>query len=205
MIAGDPATRSVMLLFLPPRDKPFAPTDRFPHRGARALGMVGAHLGAALRLRTLVKPAADDAVLSPSGKLLHAGDTTAAHRASIVDAVLASERARNRTRRATGDEALGEWTSLVQGRWTIIETVERDGKRLVFARRNRLTAPDLVGLTSDERDVVWLAAYGHSYKYIAYELGSPMSTVAGRLRRAMRKLGVANRTELLRKLGLPTT
>lgn len=203
VIAGDPATRAVMLYFLPPPNRPPAPTDPFPHRGARALGMVGAHLGAALRLRTLAQTT-DDAVVSPSGKVLHATETTAAQRTSIVEAVLASERARARTRRASPDEALGEWTALVQGRWTIIETIERDGKRLVLARRNRLAAPDLVGLSSDERDVVWLAAYGHSYKYIAYELGSPIATIAGRLRRAMRKLGVANRTELLRTLGLPT-
>lgn len=204
VIAGDPTTRAVMLYFLPPPGAAPAPTDRFPHTGARALGMVGAHLGAALRLRTLVQPTVDDVVVSPAGKLLHAEATTKPQRTSIVDAVLASERARKRTRRASPDEALGEWTALVQGRWTILETVERDGKRLILARRNRLASPDIVGLSSDERDVVWLAAYGHSYKYIAYELGSPIATVAGRLRRAMRKLGVADRTELLRKLGIPT-
>jgi DNA-binding CsgD family transcriptional regulator len=74
-------------------------------------------------------------------------------------------------------------------RWTLIETDERHG------------SPDLFQLTADEREVVWLAANGHSYKYIAYELGCPIGTTAGRLRRAMRKLGFATRTELLRKLG----
>jgi DNA-binding CsgD family transcriptional regulator len=204
VIAGDPTTRAVMLYFPSRPGAPPSPDDRFPHAGARALGMVGAHLGAALRLRTLVEPTADDAVLTPAGKVLHAEGTTSTQRTSLVEAVLASERARRRSRRATADEALSEWTALVQGRWTILETVERDGKRLILARRNRFASQDILGLTSDERDVVWLAAYGHSYKYIAYELGCPIATVAGRLRRAMRKLGVADRTELLRKLGLPT-
>jgi DNA-binding CsgD family transcriptional regulator len=204
VIAGNPATRAVMLYFPSPHGAPPSPDDPFPHAGARALGMVGAHLGAALRLRTLVQPTTDDAVLTPAGKLLHAEGTTTAQRTSLVEAVLASERARKRSRRASSDEALSEWTALVQGRWTILETVERDGKRLILARRNRFASQDILGLTSDERDVVWLAAYGHSYKYIAYELGCPIATVAGRLRRAMRKLGVATRTELLRKLGLPT-
>jgi DNA-binding NarL/FixJ family response regulator len=104
-------------------------------------------------------------------------------------------------RRASPEEALALWTALVQGRWTILDVAERDGKRLVLARRNPLGGPPLLELTPDERDVTWLAAHGHSYKYIAYELGLPLSTVADRLRRAMRKLRVRSRGELLRKLG----
>jgi DNA-binding CsgD family transcriptional regulator len=197
VIGGDPATRALMLYF--PARSAIGPEARFPHPGARSLGLVGAHLGAALRLRTLAYH--DEAVLSPTGKVLHAEGEAVAERMSLAEAV----RARERTRRAPWEVALREWTALVQGRWTIVETVERDGKRMILARRNRLAAPDLHQLTADERDVVWLAACGHSYKYIAYELGCPQSTIAGRLRRAMRKLGVATRTELLRKLGLPSS
>lgn len=68
-----------------------------------------------------------------------------------MQAVLSSERARGRLRRATPDEALRTWTALVRGHWTILEGVERDGKRLLFARRNPLGAPGLLDLSCDPR------------------------------------------------------
>jgi DNA-binding NarL/FixJ family response regulator len=105
-------------------------------------------------------------------------------------------------RREAPDEALRSWTALVQGRWTIIDAVESDGRRILLARRNPPERQGLLDLTPSERDVVWLAALGHSFKYIAYELGHPPSTVAGRLRRAMQKLRVRSRRELLQRVGM---
>ena len=207
LISGDPRSRSLMVCFPagPPRTS--SADEPFPHRDARSLGKVGAHLAAALRLRALLQPAADDgdteAVLTPTGKLLHATGAagSAAARRSLVEAVHASEAARGRLRRAAPDEALELWRALVQGRWTIVDTTERGGQRLLLARKNPLHRDGLIDLTTDERDVAWLASFGHSYKYIAYELGIPLSTASGRLRRAMRKLRVRSRAELLQKLG----
>ncbi|MBL8626748.1 MAG: helix-turn-helix transcriptional regulator [Myxococcales bacterium] len=208
LVSGAPRAGALLICFPHGRRRP-APDDPFPHAGRRALALAGAHLGAALRLRQLAHaaPHADDAeteaVLSPGGRVLHAEGAarTDRARASLGAAVLAATRARGDARRAAPDTAVAEWTALVQGRWTILETVERDGKRLVLARRNPLGTDDLLALPPDERDVAWLAAYGHSYKFIAYELGVPLGTVATRLRRAMRKLGVTSRRELLRRLG----
>ncbi len=206
LISGDVTRGALVMCF--PRHTPTAPREAFPHADSNVLGLVGAHIGAALRLRELALPSADDAateaVLSPTGKLLHATGAAATSRGreSLTRSVLASQRARRTSRTASPAEALREWTSLVQGNWTILETVERDGKRLVLARRNRMRSMDLLALNADERDVVWLAAHGHSYKYIAYELGLPMGTVSGRLRRAMKKLRVKSRVELLQRLGV---
>lgn len=208
LLSGDVASRVLVVAF--PRRGPGSPSDAFPHAESRTLGLAGAHLGAALRLRELAQPSANDdetdAVLTPRGKLLHARTATVAKRleSSLAHAVLASERARSRSKSATPEQALGEWTALVQGRWTILHTMERDGKRLVLARKNRMHGKgiDLHSLTADERDVVWLATLGHSYKYIAYELGLPIGTVSGRLRRAMAKLRVRSRSELLQRLGV---
>jgi DNA-binding CsgD family transcriptional regulator len=207
LISGDSRRRSLLLCF-PAPDRTSSTEDPFPHRDARSLGLVGAHLAAALRLRGLVQPAtADDsdveAVLGPTGKVLHATGAAAAAdaRASLAEAVRASQAARGRMRRSSPEEALALWTALVRGRWTILDATERDGKRILLARKNPLGGAGLLDLDGDERDVAWLAAQGHSYKYIAYELGIPLSTVAGRLRRAMRKLRVGSRTELLQKLG----
>ncbi|MFN0252991.1 MAG: response regulator transcription factor [Kofleriaceae bacterium] len=205
LISGDVTSRALLLCF--PRHTASAPGDAFPHADSRTLGLAGAHISAALRLRDLALPSPDDddteAVLTPTGKVLHATGAAATERGreSLTRSVLASARARRTSRTAAPAEALREWTSLVQGHWTILETVERDGKRLVLARRNRLRSPDLLALTADERDVAWLAALGHSYKYIGYELGLPIGTVSGRLRRAMRKLRVKSRVELLQRLG----
>lgn len=216
LIAGDPEQLAVALMFPCRGQAQVDPDEVFPHRGRRHLGLVGAHLGSALRLRCLLDPtssapAADDpateAVLAPDGRVVHATgparDEEARH--SLVRAVLASERARGRMRRAEPDEAVQEWAALVDGRWTIVETLDHDGRRMLLARRNPLTKPDPIAPTPEERAVVWLAACGHSYKYIAYELGLSIGTVSNRLRSALRKLGMSSRSELLARLGISTT
>src|ERR1041384_847047 len=48
-----------------------------------------------------------------------------------------------------------------------------------------------------EWQVVGLAAHGHSYKLIAYELGLTVSTVSTHLARATAKLGIDSRRSLL--------
>lgn len=211
LLCGDPRFRSLALCFS--REGTRKVDAPFPHRDARSIGMVGAHLAAALRLRTLVYPPADntsgagetEAVLTPGGDVLRAtgAASSVGARASLAAAVRASETARGRMRRSSPDEAIGLWRALVQGRWTVLDSTDGGGKRILLARKNPLHGGNLLDLTADERDVAWLAAQGHSYKYIGYELGVPLSTVAGRLRRAMHKLRIRTRTELLRKLGAP--
>lgn len=181
----------------------FHSTGREPSAGDRSvLDAVSAHLGAAMRLRRLAySRRADDAVVegifSADGRVLDArGDVRRAEtRAPLLDAVLRSERAR--LRGASDDERLEIWTSLVEGRWSILESVERDGKRLLLACRNDPKSAPLRALTPRERAVVSAAAYGHAYKFIAYELGIPLSTVAATLERALRKMGIPSRTALV--------
>lgn len=96
------------------------------------------------------------------------------------------------------------WQALVSSRGSIVETVEtveRDGKRFLLARANPLGSPELTSLTRDESDIVWLAAFGHTYKFVAYEPGFTVSNLVRRLPPAMLKLGVASRHDLLRKPG----
>ena len=205
LVGGDPRTRAVTIAFPAGRDV-LDPEQPFPR--ARVLGLAAAHLGAAVRLRALAAPKADvdgvtESVLGPNGKVLHAVGTakTASARDSLVEAVVRRERARGRLRRADADEATQLWSVLVAGRWSIIDFVDRDGKRLLLARKNPVGAPDVLALTETERDVVWLATHGHSRKYIAYELGISASQVGRRLASAMRKLRVTSRRELLQRFG----
>ena len=76
---------------------------------------------------------------------------------------------------------------------------DRDGKRLLLARKNALGSPDVAALATEERDVAWLATHGHSRKYIGYELGLSVAQVGRRLASAMRKLKVTSRRDLLRR------
>jgi len=204
LIGGDPRAKSVALVF-PGADNKLDPDQPFPR--ARMLGLAAAHLGAATRLRQLAAPQIDgdgtESILAPNGRVLHAvGDAKdKAQRESLVEAVVRRERARGRLRRTDPEEAAQLWSVLVSGRWSIIDFVDRDGKRMLLARKNPVHGPDVLALDDDERDVVWLATLGHSRKYIAYELGLATATVTKRLGSALKKLRIGSRRELLRKLG----
>jgi len=202
LVAGDPRRRSIAVVF--PAHEKFDPDLPFPK--GRVLGLAAAHLGAALRLRELAAPAPDtdavtESVLDPRGKVLHATghaqDKPA--RESLVEAVVRREKARGKLRKVDADEAAAQWAVLVSGRWSIVDFVDRDGKRLLLARKNPVGSPDVVALTVEERDVVWLATLGHSRKYIAYELGLSVAQVGRRLATSMRKLKVSSRRDLLRR------
>lgn len=66
LIAGDPAKAAVLLCFLRGRRSAGSHADAFPHDDGPALGLVGAHLGAALRLRRVAQPSTDDPAGDPA-------------------------------------------------------------------------------------------------------------------------------------------
>jgi len=177
--------------------------DSVAPRRMHQLTRVSAHVASAWRLRQLLGgsrlSAEPEAVLDPSGRLLDAAPAAqpAPARERLVDAVRRVERSRGRLRRSDPDEALEVWRGLVDGRWSLVDRVDRDGRRFVLARRNDPAAPDPKALDAGERDVVAHARLGHSNKYIAYLLGVAPTTVARRLESARRKLGARSRRELI--------
>jgi DNA-binding CsgD family transcriptional regulator len=195
---GDRDVESALVAFHCEADQAHSPRDR------QVLDCFAAHLGSALRLRSMLgaRPTGDsaavEAVFGSDGKLLDARGLAAGveERATLVDAVRRSERAKLRA--ATEEERLDVWTALLEGRWSIVENEERDGKRTLLACRNDPRVTSFRTLSDRERAVVSYAVLGHSLKYIAYELGLAISTVSGNLGTAMRKLGVASRAELVR-------
>lgn len=202
LIAANPTGPAVVVAFPAKATDPVRFDQPFhPRSASKLLGQVGAHLSAALRLRAHLAP--PEAVLTPTGKVLHleAPAQTSAGRGALIEAVLASERARGRLRRVAPDEAVETWNALVAGQWTILETIERDGKRLLLAQRNRAGRATARQLSPLEAEVAFHIALGHSNKYVAYELGLPLSTVIARVRSAYRKLGVTNRAGLVKALG----
>ncbi|HEX8795210.1 MAG TPA: helix-turn-helix transcriptional regulator [Polyangiaceae bacterium] len=198
-IGGDASETFVLCLSCRQRED-FDPRDR------PALDAAAAHLGAALRLRALLRraPSGDhamtEAVLAPDGRLLDArAPAVQRSRATLADAVRRMDRAR--TRRATPEERVRLWTALLEGRWSIVESTERDGKRMILACRNEPRVLGMRKLTARQRSITSYAALGHTYKYISYELGISITVVATELRAAMRKLGIRNRGELISTFG----
>ncbi len=92
------------------------------------------------------------------------------------------------------------WRGLASGRWFVSAVFERDGRRYLIVRR---AAPDEVrrrALSSTEIVVAERICAGLTNKEIAHELRVAPTTVAGRLARALKKLGLPNRVALLRLL-----
>jgi len=197
----DPGGRGCALVFLQQEARRLS-------RGTRqALERISAHLASARRLRGGLDAGTSsdrlldeaDAVLSGDGSLLHAErdarDPEA--RRALREAARRMDRARCRGDAASPEEALGLWRALVDGRWSLIERFESDGRRVLIARQNPPPARKHRALNEQEQKVVSLLALGHSVKLCAYELGRAESTTSEIARSALRKLGLNSRAELL--------
>jgi DNA-binding NarL/FixJ family response regulator len=141
-------------------------------------------------------------VFAPGGEVLHAEAEARAddQRLALSAAVrgLAQSQARYRTHQP--DRVVQLWNALISGRWSLVHTLDTDGKRLLVARRNTLGLASPATLNDEERQVAALVSRGHSPTLIAYELGLSPSTVSERLQRALRKLGMRSKAELVRLL-----
>ncbi len=164
-------------------------------REERLLVRLATHLGAADRLRGERAVAEADAVLSPNGKVLHVSDPT--QLAPMRDGF--ERRAAARKQRHDAERALEVWQGLVDGRWSIVDHFDTDGKRLVLAIKNAPDANARIELKPADRRVAALAAMGHRDKEIAYILGITLGSVAAALRRARAAFRAKTRSELAAK------
>ncbi len=178
-----------------------------PGRGAFAdvdlLARLSSHLAAASRLRRRLaggSPVASAAaILEPTGAIVHAarGAKLREAREALSAATRRLERLRGPVRRRDPEQAARQWKALVQGRWSLVDQFESDGRRYLLAQSNEAPAAAVAFLSERERQVVALAALGHANKMIAYELGIAISTVGVLLGRAARKFGATKRAALL--------
>ncbi len=164
---------------------------------------VASHLGAGLRLREFAQALDLDsppveAIFDSSGKLYEAREGALAQtaRTSLRESVCRLEQLRTRHGRSDPDRALEGWEGLVNGRWSLVDYFDLDGRRLVLAIKNDPGFPDPRGLTLRERQVAEFIGQGHSCKEISYMLGISASAVTNCTRRAVRKLGLSSLTEL---------
>ena len=156
------------------------------------------HIAAGLRLRRALErhgapDPATSATLAPDGRVLDRADALPATALETIrDAVIRTERAKTRA----PDEALEAWAGLVDGRFSLVDRFDTDGKRFVIAVENEPQHRDPRGLTRRERQLAEYVGLGQSTKEIAYTLGISLSTVSMGVSSACRKLGLETRAEL---------
>jgi len=186
------------VICLPDRARAYPPQLR------RTWQRLGTHIAAGNRLRRRLSalsgarsdaahPPTVEAVLNPAGRIEHAvGPARSRPARELLQGALARiDRAR--ARRADGERAVGIWRGLVDGRWSIVEHFERDGRRYFLAHRNPPELRRYRALTMREQQVLAYAQLGHPNKLIAYSLGLSLSAVGTHLARARRKLGRSGR------------
>lgn len=160
--------------------------------------VVAAHVVAGHRLRRSLRgtkpcPALGEVVLDPAGRVVHAQGP--GQRSSAREALRARVRARERQRDGKRVQ-LDAWTALVEGRWTLVDFFDTDGKRFHVALRNDPSFEPVDPLSEREREVARMAAQGLSNDAIGYALGLPASTVGSAIGRALTKLRLRRRTDL---------
>jgi DNA-binding CsgD family transcriptional regulator len=200
VVAGDPMGVCCLLA------SPYRRRHAMDGERTFALQLVAAHIAAGFRLRRdpvrteAVTPEGVEAVLDPDGKVHHAEGAAAASaelRERLRDAARGVFAARGEVRRRDPLRALILWRALVSGRWSLVDRFDSDGRRFVLACHNRPGVRGHRQLTPREAQVATLAALGHPNKVIAYELGIAPSSASTLLTRALRRLNVASRSELV--------
>jgi DNA-binding CsgD family transcriptional regulator len=201
----DPSGRSAMFMVWKRTPSNISPGEWICYR------RMAHHLAAACRLRRRLNHGSStagppdlthgaEAVLDSRGRIIHASGeaTSRAARQELSEASKARDRARTHT--AAAQHGLRRWRPLTSARWTLVDTFERSGTRYIVARENQTEARGLTLLSDRERQVVTYLATGQSTKEIAYALGISAVTVRVLLARAMAKIGVESRSDLLRRL-----
>jgi DNA-binding NarL/FixJ family response regulator len=165
---------------------------------------VAAHIGAGLRLRSKLRDLSPEsltieAVLDSQGRMQdgHGPATQKDSRESLREAVLRIERSRTSAGRSDPDAALDNWEALLDGRWSLVDRFDSDGRRYVVAIMNVPDHSDLRGLTARERQIGELVGLGRSTKQISYSLGVSFSAVTNCTSRIQEKLGLSSQVELV--------
>lgn len=169
---------------------PVAAITQFPPRTASLMARLGREIAAGYRLRRALAPASPERCGAEKGRT----------RSFLVAAVQRLDRARAGLQKRTADDAVALWRTLIDGRCSLIDVTDHDGRRYLLARRNDASVPEPGALTPDERVVLAMFALGHCGKVVASDLGVAPSTVSARLQSGLHKLGLRSVAELARVL-----
>ncbi len=196
MVAVDPRGHGACVSVGLPEVRAYAPRER------RILARLAVHMAAGLRLQRTPRASRAgatpldqaEAVLTPQGVVLHATGAARTRRASLEEGGRRRRTALSTARDA--DRALAVWRGLLDGRWSLVDHLDTDGKRFLVALRNDPQLDRRVDLSPRERQVTALVALGHRDKEIAYSLGLSMAAVTAAVQRAKTKLGLTSRAAL---------
>ncbi len=208
MSAFDPDGHGVYLI------APLRKRTALSARERERLQMVASHFGAGNRLRrALDRPSSSrqpettlphgaEAVLDP--KNFRMTDAVGAAKAchsieGLREGAKRIDRARGRLRETDPEAALGIWTALVRGRWSMVDWFDSGGRRFVLAVPNGPTVNDPRGLTKQEAQVVSFITTGHTNKLVGYQLGLSQARVSALVNSAMHKLGARTRAQLVKR------
>jgi DNA-binding CsgD family transcriptional regulator len=164
-----------------------------------ALRRLRIHVEASLRLR-LFSSAESVAVIRPDGKLEHVRDGALdeSQREAIGAQAVCIDRARTQEGRANSERALSVWHALVEGRFSLVERVESDGRRYYHAFENAPHVRAQRAITETEAVVLSLTLRGLSGKEVSYSTGLSQARISSALALAAERLGFARREDLLR-------
>jgi DNA-binding NarL/FixJ family response regulator len=157
---------------------------------------VATHLATGWRLRQALKHeplATPEAVFSPDGAPMHLEGAAMQTTARDILRRIVRERERRRSARAHEEEPL--WPALVRGRWTLVDQVESDGRRLVVACRNAAVRPRLY---RKDHIILHRALEGEANKVIASDLHLSESQVSRRICHILATLRVADLLEAMK-------
>lgn len=192
--ALDADDRGVLVSLTLPTPRTLAPLEK------RRFAMLAAHLAAARRLREASRRAAR-LTFDEKGRLVHAERGHERPSANLREHVRAWVREHTHGGLgARGDAVLASWSALVDGRYSLVDRFEADGRHFLVAHENPPNVRDPRGLTKAEAAVAAFVRRGHPLKLVAYELGLSIGTVSGHLARVFAKLGVRTRAELSARL-----
>jgi len=160
---------------------------------------VAYHLGSAYRLRTRLRRSFEPAaMLDPSGRVHHADASAKAApvRDALVRAARRIERARGPLRKDDPRAALALWRGLVDGRWSLVDHWESDGRRFLAAYENPPGVVDVRRLAEWQQRILASFLRGATVREVAFRLGYTVQTVERTLSLAARLLRFRGRADL---------
>lgn len=174
----------------------------FPTVARRFAEALGRRISVAYQLREDLEGghARVAAVLTPDAQVVHAEGSGRQHavRERLRTAVVGRERARSSLRLRAPDVAVDLFDGIVEGRYTVADRFDSDGRRYLVAYENPSEIAVLRALTQREREILRRVVDGEPLKRIAADLDLTQSAVSAYLAAARKKTGLRTRQEMVR-------